>query len=85
MGKGGIELLDVVGAQFLHLAIADIGDDKVLHHCHGLGVGLGGPFVLGGLDGNPLVQHFLYRHGDDSGRHSCLTLRSWHGWPHQRA
>ena len=41
LGKGGIELLDVVSAQFLHLAIADIGDDKVLHHRHGLGVGLG--------------------------------------------
>ena len=63
LGKGGIELLDVVSAQFLHLAIADIGDDKVLHHRHGLGVGLGGPFVLGGLNGNPLVQHFLHCHG----------------------
>ena len=63
LSKGGIELLDVVSAQFLHLAIADIGDDKVLHHRHGLGVGLGGPFVLGGLNGNPLVQHFLHRHG----------------------
>ena len=63
LGKGGIELLNVVGSQLLHLAIADIGRDKVLHHRHGLGVGLGGPFVLGGLDRNPLVQHFLHRHG----------------------
>ena len=56
LGKGGIELLDVVSAQFLHLAIADIGDDKVLHHRHGLGVGLGGPLVFGGLDRDPFVQ-----------------------------
>ena len=63
LGKGGIELLDVVSAQFLHLAIADIGDDKVLHHRHGLGVGLGGPLVLGGLDRDPFVQHLLHRHG----------------------
>ena len=46
LGKGGIELLDVVSAQFLHLAIADIGDDKVLHHRHGLGVGLGGHLII---------------------------------------
>ena len=41
LGKGGIEFLNVIGAQFPHLAIADIGDDKVLHHRHGLRVGLG--------------------------------------------
>ena len=63
LGKGGIELLDVIGAQLLHLPLPDIRHDKVLHHRHGLGVGLGGPFVLGGLDRNPLVQHFLHRHG----------------------
>ena len=63
LGKGSIELFNVVGSQLLHLAIADIGDDKVLHHRHGLGVGLGGPFVLGELNGNPLVQHFLHCHG----------------------
>ena len=63
LGKGGIELLDVIGAQFLHLAIADIGHDKVLHHRHRLRVGLGGPLVFGGLDWDPLVQHFLHRHG----------------------
>ena len=63
LGKGGIELLNVVGSQFLHLPFPDIRHDKVLHHRHRLGVGLGGPFVLGGLDRNPLVQHFLHRHG----------------------
>ena len=63
LGKGGIELLDVVGSQFLHLAIADIGHDKVLHHRYRLRVGLGGPLVFGGLDRDLLVQHFLYRHG----------------------
>lgn len=41
LGKGSIELFNVVGSQLLHLAIADIGHDKVLHHRHGLGVGLG--------------------------------------------
>ena len=63
LGKGCIELLNVVGSQLLHLAIADIGHDKVLHHRHRLCVGLRGPFVLGGLDRDPLVQQFLYRHG----------------------
>ena len=63
LGKGGIELLNVVGAQLLHPATADIGHDKVLYHRHGLGVGLGGSFVLGGLNGDPLVQHFLDCHG----------------------
>ena len=58
-----IDLLNVVGSQLLHLPFPDIGHDKVLHHRHGLGVGLRGPFVFGGLDRDPLVQHFLYRHG----------------------
>ena len=63
LGKGGIELLDVVGAQLLHLPFPDIRHDEILHHRHGLGVGLGRPFVLGGLDRDPLVQHLLHRHG----------------------
>ena len=63
LGKGSIELFNVVGAQLLYLPFPDIRHDKVLHHRHGLGVGLGGPFVLGGLDRDPLVQHFLHRHG----------------------
>lgn len=63
LGKGCIELLNVVGSQLLHLAIADIGHDKVLHHRYGLGVGLGRPFVFGGLDRDPFVQHLLHRHG----------------------
>lgn len=41
LGKGSIELLNVVGSQLLHLAIADIGHDKVLHHRYRLRVGLG--------------------------------------------
>ena len=41
LGKGGIELLDVIGAQLLHLPLPDIRYDEVLHHRHGLGVGLG--------------------------------------------
>ena len=63
LGKGSIELLNVVGAQFLHLPLSNMRHDEVLHHRHGLGVGLGGPFVLGGLDRDPLVQHLLHRHG----------------------
>ena len=63
LGKGGIELLDVIGAQFLHLPFPDIRHDEILHHRHGLGVGLGGPFVLGRLDRDPFVQHLLHRHG----------------------
>ena len=63
LGKGSIELLNVVGAQFLYLPLPDIRHDKVLHHRHRLGVGLGGPFVLGGLNRNPFVQHLLHRHG----------------------
>lgn len=56
LGKGGIELLNVVGAQILYLPFPDIRHDKVLHHRHGLGVGLEGPLVLGGLDRDPFVQ-----------------------------
>ena len=41
LGKGGIELLNVVGAQLLYLPFPDIRHDKVLHHRYGLGVGLG--------------------------------------------
>ena len=63
LGKDGIELLNVVSAQFLYLPFPDIRHDKVLYHRYGLGVGLGGPLVLGGLDRDPLVQHFLHRHG----------------------
>ena len=62
LGKGGIELLNVVGSQFLHLPFPDIRHDEILHHRYGLGVGLGGPLVLGGLDRDPFVQHFRYRH-----------------------
>ena len=63
LGKGSIELLDVVGSQLLHFPLPDIRHDKVLHHRHGLGIGLGRPFMLGGLDWNPFVQHLLHRHG----------------------
>ena len=63
LGKGGIELLNVVGAQLLHFPLPDIRHDKVLHHRHRLGVGLGGPLVLCGLDRDPFVQHLLHRHG----------------------
>ena len=63
LGKGSIELFNVVGAQLLYLPFPDIRHDKVLHHRHGLGVGLGGPLVLCGLNWYPLVQHFLHRHG----------------------
>ena len=63
LGKGSIELLNVVGAQLLHFPFPDIRHDKVLHHRHGLGVGLGGPLVLCGLDRDPFVQHLLHRHG----------------------
>ena len=63
LGKGSIELLNVVGAQLLHYPFPDIRHDKVLHHRHGLGVGLGGPLVLCGLDRDPFVQHLLHRHG----------------------
>ena len=62
LGKGSIELLNVVGAQLLYLPFPDIRHDKVLHHRHRLGVGLGRPFVFGGLDRDPLVQHLLHRH-----------------------
>ena len=63
LGKGSIELLNVVGSQLLYLPLPDIRHDKVLHHRYGLGVGLGRPFVFGGLDRNPFVQHLLHRHG----------------------
>ena len=63
LGKGSIELLNVVGSQLLYLPLPDIRHDKVLHHRHRLGVGLGRPFVFGGLDRNPLVQHLPHRHG----------------------
>ena len=62
LAQGGVELLDVVGAEVLHLPLADIWHDQVLHHRHGLRVGLWRPLVLAGLNGNPLVEHLLHRH-----------------------
>ena len=41
LAQGGVELLNVVGAEVLHLPLSDIRHDKVLHHRHRLGVGLG--------------------------------------------
>ena len=61
--QGGIELFNVIGAQLLHLPLPDIRHDEVLHHRHRLSVSLGGPFVLGRLDRDPLVKHLLHRHG----------------------
>ena len=62
LAQRGVELLDVVGAEVLHLPLADIRHDEVLHHRHGLRVGLWRPLVLAGLNGNPLVEHLLHRH-----------------------
>ena len=62
LAQGGVELLNVIGAEVLHLPLSDIRHDEVLHHRHRLGVGLGRPLVFAGLNGNPLVQHFLHRH-----------------------
>ena len=63
LAQGGVELLNVVGAEVLYLPISDIRHDEVLHHRHRLGVGLGRPLVFAGLNGDPLVQHLLDRHG----------------------
>ena len=63
LAQGGVELLNVVGAEVLHLPLSDIRHDEVLHHRHRLGVGLGRPLVFAGLNGDPLVQHLLDRHG----------------------
>ena len=63
LAQGGVELLDVKGAEILNLPLADIRRDQVVHHRSGLGVGFGRPLVLARLNRNPFFQQFLNRHG----------------------
>ena len=58
----GVELFEVIRLHLLNLFSAEIGHDKILDHGYRVGVGFGCPLVLAGLDGEPLVQHFRYRH-----------------------
>ena len=58
----GVKLFEVIRLNLLNLLLAEIGHDKILDHGYRVGVGLGCPLVLAGLDGEPLVQHFRYRH-----------------------
>ena len=58
----GVKLFEVIRLNLLNLLLAEIGHDKILDHGYRVGVGFGRPLVLAGLDGEPLVQHFRYRH-----------------------
>ncbi len=57
-----VKLFKVIRLNLLNLLLAEIGHDKILNHGYRVGIGLGCPLVLAGLDGNPLVQHFFHRH-----------------------
>ena len=60
--QGRVEVLHVVGLEFLHLHAADIGDNKVLNGGKVGFVGFGCPFVFAALLGQPIHQELCHRH-----------------------
>ena len=62
LAQGVVQGFDVVGPQFLHLHLPDIGDDEVLDEGQIGLVGLRCPLVLAALLGQPIHQELCYRH-----------------------
>ena len=61
--QGRIEVLHVVGLEFLHFHAADIRDNQVLDGGKVGFVGFGRPLVLAALLGQPIHQELCHRHG----------------------
>ena len=53
--QGGIKLFQIVCAYILYGRMPDVRHDQILDHCSGMGVSFRCPFVLAGLDRNPLL------------------------------
>ena len=60
--QGRVEVLHVVGLEFLHLHAADIGDNKVLDGGKVGFVDFGCPLVLAALLGQPIHEELCHRH-----------------------
>ena len=60
--QGRVEVLHVVGLEFLHLHAADIGDNQVLDGGKVGFVGFGCPLVLAALLGQPIHEELCHRH-----------------------
>ena len=78
LAQGVVQGFDVLRPQLLHLHLPDIGDDEVLDEGQIGLVGLGCPFVLAALLGQPVHQELCYRHGgrdqEIAGRQLVLDL-----------
>ena len=78
LAQGVVQGFDVLRPQLLHLHLPDIGDDEVLDEGQIGLVGLGCPFVLAALLGQPVHQELCHRHGgrnqEIAGRQLVLDL-----------
>ena len=73
--QGRVEVLHVVGLEFLHLHAADIGDNQVLNGGEVGFVGLGCPLVLAALLGQPIHEELCHRHrGRNQESASCQFM-----------
>ena len=60
--QGRVEVFHVVGLEFLHLHITDIGDNQILDGGKVGFVGLGSPLVFAALLGQPIHEELCHRH-----------------------
>ena len=60
--QGRVEVLHVVGLEFLHFHAADIGDNQILDGGKVGFVGLGCPLVFAALLGQPIHEEICHRH-----------------------
>ena len=60
--QGRIKIFHMIGSELLHLHITDIGDDQILDGGEVGFIGLGCPFVLAALLGQPIHEELCYCH-----------------------
>ena len=73
--QGRIKILHVIGSEFLHLHITDIGDNQILDGGKVGFVGLGSPLVFAALLGQPVHQELCHRHrGRDQEGSRCQLV-----------